>query len=141
MRSQDGEKMILGAGIAVLTVSLAVPAFHKLAELHEVRYVASRVADVPRLLMASGKPGKTLSVQVQNLVDGLAPDAALAKAKMRDGKAAETVATPLMSEKKGEAGEAAGNENGLKVLVGWSGADGAEAQRPGQKRSWSFPAQ
>ncbi len=141
MKQADNERLILGAGIVVLAISLAVPAFQKIAEMHGVRDVAARMAEVPRRLVASGTPGKTLSLQVKGLVDGLSPDVALADAKIRAGDVAEAKATPV-SPKKDKRPVDSNQKNGdIRVVVDWSATGNAKLRvaTDDERPEWSYP--
>jgi hypothetical protein len=146
MRTDHSEKLILAAGIAVLGVSLAVPAAREFSSRHDVHDVASKVVDLQRQLMSSAEPGKTLSVQVKHLVDGLAPDAALADAELEQRNAPDPEATPprpeVVAAEKSTAAETT-DESDLKVVVEWSGAGDAKIRlrKTEQPGSWTFPEQ
>ncbi len=141
MKQADNERLILGAGIVVLAISLAVPAFQKLAEIRGVRDVAARVAEVPRRLVASGTPGKTLSLQVKHLVDGFAPDVALADAKMREADTAEAKATPVTPKQDKRSEHSTEKNNDIKVVVDWSASGNAKLRvaTDDERPQWSYP--
>jgi hypothetical protein len=146
MRTDHSEKLILAAGIAVLGVSLAVPAARELSSRHDVRDMASKVVDLQHKLMSSAEPGKTLSVRVKHLVDGLAPDAALADGKLQQRSAPDPEATPphpeVAADEKSTAAEAT-EESDLKVVVEWSGAGDAKIRlrKTEQPASWAIQGQ
>ncbi len=134
MNLATNEKLILFAGVAVLAVSLALPAIQRVMSDYDVRDVATRAADFKRDVLSSSTADGTLGESV--LVDSLSPDAALAGASVGAGENA----APAASSVSARQGSAAGPIGDLRVVAEWSAAGHARMRvdETAKTKQWTW---
>lgn len=115
MKSDKHETLILGAGIAVLALSLAIPLVQRMWAEYDLQQVATRAAEVKSQVLSAAVSDKSLGERVGAIVDGISPDAAHAEAVV------STAAAETESPAEGELNANAANPLGsLKVVAEWS---------------------
>lgn len=113
MDSGKHERLILGAGLAVLALSLAVPLVQRAWEEYDLREVATRATNVKDQVLSSAVSDKSFGERVGAIVDGISPDAAHADAAVSMTAAAS--GDPLA-----EADDAVATAANLRIVAEWS---------------------
>lgn len=137
MNPASQEKLIVGAGITVLALSLVLPLIQRVADEYDLSEVAVRAVELKTEVLSSAAADKSLGQRVGQLVDGISPDAALAEAA--PGETSTDIVPPYAADVQPDASAPI---DAMRVVAEWSNSGRAKMRvdEATRTKNWTWEA-